>query len=194
MEKDRRLIHRGENGEVGYQGVEGGLWYTYQERFETLSERGAHFVHTYRAQGLIPPEIIAQGEEAIKEFAKLAADEKVNADKEQSRQRDEYKKQLRHPMEVDYQGILLKGQLRSADGTRLSADLLEPLQGTAHVAFNMFSAMSGHYIYRGDPPYFTDYAIERGRGLLTTAYQKAKKEAENPEIHRLTERLNNQSD
>lgn len=194
MEKDRRLIHRGENGEVGYQGVGGELWYTYQERFETPAESGARFVNTYEAQGLIPQEIIDQGEEAVKEFAKLATDEKINAEKERRQLAKEYLKQLRHPMEVDYQGILLKGQLRSADGTRLSADLLEPLQGTAHVAFNMFSAMSGHYIYGGDPPYFTDYAIERGGGLLTGAYHEAKRKAENPEITRLTDRLNNQSD
>ena len=194
MEKDRRLIHTGEYGEVGYQGVGGELWYTYEERFETPAESGARFVNTYKAQGSIPPEVIAQGEDAVKEFAKLAVDEKVNADKEQRRQRDEYKKQLRHPMEVDYQGILLKGNLRSADGTLLSADLLEPLQGSAAVAFNMFSAMSGHHIYSGNPPYFTDYVIESGKGLLVRAYHEAKKRAENPEITRLTDRLNNQSD
>lgn len=193
MEKDIKFIHIN-YGEVEYHAVENELWYSYEERFETPAESGARFVTTYKAQGLIPPQVIAQGEDAIKEFAKLSADEKVNSDKERRQQRDEYKRQLRHPMEVDYQGILLKGQLRSVDGVRLSADLLEPYQGTTHVNFNMFSAMSGQYIYHGDPSYFTDYAIESGRGLLIRVYQDAKWKAENPEIHRLTERLNNQSD
>lgn len=188
MNQERKLFPK-KNGEIKYSSVEGGLQYSYEECFESSAESGAKFVNRYSAQGLIPSEIIALGDDAIKGFVKAAVDEKVNSDKERRSQRDEYRSQLRHPLEIDYQDVLIRGQLRSADGTRLSADLLEPYQGTAHVNFNMFSAMSGHYIYRGDPSYFSEYAIERGKGLLVSAYHIAKAKAENPEITGLTDIL-----
>ena len=191
MEREERRLFHIKNGEIEYHGVGNELWYSYEERSETQLESGARRLNIYRAQGLIPFKVMDQGEEAIQVFVKLLVDEKINSDKELRKLKDEYMKRLRHPLEIDYRDVLLKGHLRSDDGTKLSADLFEPYQDTYGVSFNMFSARSGHYIYRGNPPYFSDYAIDKGRDLIISAYHRAKVKAENPEVTKISMRLNN---
>lgn len=177
-------------GEIEYHQVKGDLWYSYLDRVESKVESGATRISTYKARGVIPQEIIEKGEITIREFAKSEVDEKINSQKEFNNQIDEHRKNLSFPIELQYEEILLRGRIKSLDGTVLTAELLEPYQGESHLQFGFASAMSGHYIFGRDGLNFSDYAIKRAEGLLVGVYHKEKEKAENPWIGDLVERLN----
>src|SRR3989344_7196914 len=148
-------------GQISYHRVGDVLRYHYTEKVESRMDSGATSVRTYNVQGTVPEEVVSEGEEAIKEFAKSKVEEKVNAEKESDRQRKEYRRNLRYPVELDYSGATLRGIIRANDSTYLMAELLEPYQGITGLNFGFASAMSKHYIFSKDE--LSAYAIERGR-------------------------------
>jgi len=186
QEKEPKFYHSN-YGEIEYHRIGNKLWYSYKEEDIKRAESGATSRRTYEAKGLIPDEIIAQGDKVVKEFVRIQVDEKVNAEKEDDRQRTEHRERLRHPLELVYEEVLLKGQIRSSDGTVLTAELLEPYQGEKHLSFGFASAMSGHYIYSKGG--FSDYAVKRAEGILVEVYQEEKDKVENSELDDLAKRL-----
>lgn len=190
QEKELKFYHSN-YGETEYHRVGGELWYSYEEREERQLERsGTHMVTRYKAQGKIPKDIIDQGTEAISEFSKLNVTEKIASERERIYEKREYLRNLKHSIELDYGGILLKGEIRSADGVDLVIDLLEPYQGVMGIHFGMYSSMSGHHIFNGEnPPYFSEYAIKTGSTWLAQIYKDKKEEAEHPELVDLERKL-----
>src|SRR3989344_6045995 len=179
QEKEPRFFHLNK-GKIEYQEYGGQLWYSYVEEVYSRAESGASGTRRYRARGIIPKEIIDQGQVAIKNFSKSQIEKKIRAEKTRDIRLDEYLRSLSYPVELDYEDILLKGTLTSFDGTVLIAELLEPYHAIYSLTFGFASAVSGHYIFNDDkPPNFSDYAIRRGEGMLIKVYQEEKHKVEN---------------
>lgn len=180
MEQEKELeFHHLHEGEIEYHRVKSELWYSYEETLESKMESGATGISNYETRGIVPQEIIEQGRAAIKEFVKSQVDEKINSQKERYMQRDEYRRNLSYPIELKYGEVLLRGRIKSLDGTVLTAELLEPYQSITCLNFGFASAMSGHYIFDKNGLNFSDYAIKRSEGMFKEIYQKEKEKAEN---------------
>lgn len=187
-EKEPRF-YNSQDGEIEYHRVGDELWYAYQEEDIRRTGSGASSHRRYKIQGVIPAEVIEQGEAAVKEFAKTQVEIKLIAEKEEDRQRRERRDKLRHPLEFIYEEVLLKGQLRTPDSTVLTAELLEPYQGEKNLYFGYASAMGGHFIL-GKDGYFTESTIKDGERMLIDIYRAEKERAEHKDIDDLTKRLN----
>lgn len=190
QEKEPSFYHQ-QYDEIEYHRVVDQLWYSYSEKSSRPADSGARLEKTYRAQGLIPQEIISQGEGVIQEFVRTQIEERIGSEKEEDLQRREYLEDLRYPMVLNHFGVILRGQIRANDPTFLQAELLEPYQGVTGLNFGWASAMSGRFIFnKGDQPTFSAIAIERGRGMLTSIYKREKEKAEHQEVNGLVEKLN----
>lgn len=94
-------------------------------------------------------------------------------------------------IDLIYDDKVLKGGIISAINSTLKVKLEEPkeFQGTKEVRFNMFSAMSGHYIFN-DEGNFSEVAIETSKNLLIQIYKEEKHKHEHADTIQLANNLN----
>ena len=176
------------SGRLHFHFEGGKLWYyieddvSYGSRFHS----GMHI--SYEAQGIVPQEIVDQGEEAILEYAEKEAREQINEQEKHHLKRDNYEKNPNFSLTTVHDGTVLRGKIISAYDSALVVRLDEPVQGDTTLSYNFASAMSGHFIFKGGQ--FTDYTIERAKGMLVTIYLKKLQNQETGKVISLEQKLN----
>jgi len=99
--------------------------------------------------GEIPEEIIAQGDEAVRDYAQGKVDEfEGNLSKLEKFQEDIRKNPL--PVETRYDdGTLLRGKIIEADTKFIRTKMDSPVVGENEINFGMASAMAKHHVFDG---------------------------------------------
>src|SRR5687767_6552037 len=115
---------------------EGQLWFKYREQVSS-----DHGYRIFKAEGVVPPEIIAQGEDAIKQYTNEQIELILTPQKEEARKWEEYEKNPNFPLETTHEGVTLKGRIISTVGSTLRVRLEEPYQGEQGIHFGYAAAM-----------------------------------------------------
>lgn len=164
-------------GKITYKdSVNGTLTFEYFERvIEPTSYGERELILTYKYSGVVPREIVSKGTDVVKAYVEPLVNVEISRQKKEHFDRLAWEKDPNFPIEVMYEGVLLQGKIFAADASVLRVRLESPLTGETHVAFNMFSAMSGRYIFDKSGE-FSSVAIKKAQDMLIGIYSKRKRE------------------
>lgn len=167
----------GQNDEYTYLNFyekKGKLHYKYRKS-ESIPTKVHTSVHRiYRSEGLIPDEVVVQGDLIIQAYVdkKIAAD--LNTQKLRFDLHNAFAKDPNIPIKVRHNKILLRGRIISADDSTLRVRLEEPYQNEKFIIYGFGSAMAKHYIFKKNRMEFTNDAIKTAKSLLVRAYEEEK--------------------
>lgn len=169
----------------------GELHYEYRKRISIQTRHHYKAYRDYKSSGIVPKEIISQGNMVIYRWVK----DKIGHDTEEQKQLfeawDRFDKNPDFPVSVEHEGLLLEGRIISSEDSTLTVRLEKPEQykGEHFVIYGFGAAMAKKYIYNKDRT-FSDDAIATAKNLLIKIYLKQKHYQENKKIIDLAANLN----
>jgi len=182
---------KSDDGKICFVEQDGKLWFVYQEIVTIPTKHHASSWKTYKANGIVPDDVVAQGVGAVKKYAQQKVNAEIKKQKATDKKWEEFERNPNTPISVTYGGVLLEGRIISAEDTTIKVRLEKPAkyQGESFVIYGFASAVAGHKRFKklGE---FTDNALETARGLLVEIYKQKKHELENKEVLDLAKKLN----
>lgn len=124
-----------------------------------------------RCQWQIPDKIVKKGDAAVRKYAQAEQKKRNAANTKRKKNFHKWGSNPNFPVEIAYEGIVLKGKIVSALNGLLTVKCEEPCQGEDYTNFHCFgSAMARHYIFEDDGS-FSEHAIRAAKRLLVSIYK-----------------------
>jgi len=143
---------------------------------------------------IVPQKIIKKGNEAIRKHAENIAKEYLEKTEKYASEMEKLRKNPDFPIEINHNGVILKGKIVSAENYTLRVKLLKPLTGKASrmVGVTFGDVMSGCHIFDklSTGIKFSDSAIRIAERLLISIFEEEKRKLKNVETIKMANLLN----
>lgn len=176
---------------ITFESRDGRIHYSYHEREEVPTKNHLQRWKVFQTEGIIPYQVALEGAEAIETYAY----DVVTAEIAEQKARDERISAFLHnpdyAVEVEYDGITLRGKIISGEDSTVTVRLEEPseYQGEKFVIFGFGAAMAGHFILDEEGS-FSEHAIDSAQRLLIQIYEREKNGKEYESFAEILARLN----
>ena len=152
---------------VVYHEREGTVRYEFTEAYRGFS---------FDIKGTIPQHVVEKGKWAIRNYAIQNIALKIREHRVYADRQCTFYENPNIPVEVDYEGTLLKGHVSHEDGRRLEVTLDSPGSERAVINYGFGSAMAGHFMFdrkksNDDLPALSANGLQWTERLLIDAYR-----------------------
>lgn len=174
--------------DIRFHEQNGRIHFYYSEQvYDTMGRYAGRAYRSYVVQGLVPERVVAQGKQVVQDWATNHVQRIMAQRKQRDRQSDETYQATNIPIEVTYDGRLLKGKVIHKDGDLII--LMEsPVTGALPFTYGegYAAAMSGRKVWQQFGVSFTPEALEYAREELVQIFQNHL----NASVRNLVDRLN----
>jgi len=176
---------------ITFESRDGRIHYAYHEREEVPTKNHLQSWKVFQTEGVIPYEVAQEGEEAIETYAYDVVTAEIAKQKARDERISAFLRNPDYPVEVEYDGILLRGKIISGEDSTVTVHLDEPkeYQGEKFVIFGFGAAMAGHFVLDAEGS-FSEHAIYAAHRLLIEIYEREKNGKEHESFAEILDRLN----
>ena len=176
---------------IRFEERDGRIHYSYHEREEVPTKNHLKAWKVFQTEGIIPYEVASEGAEAIETYAYDVVTAEIAEQKARDERISTFLRNPDYPVEVEYDGIILRGKIISGEDSTVTVHLDEPseYQGEKFVIFGFGAAMARHFILDEEGS-FTEHAIRAAQRLLVQIYEREKNGKEYESFAEILARLN----